>query len=48
MWAVIDGEASKRGGVYKWTETGVEPCQEHRVRIWVHGKVACLTLDVTN
>ena len=40
MWTVIDGEPSKRGGVYKWTEPGVEPCLEHRVRIWVHGEVA--------
>ena len=40
MWTVIDGEPSKRGGVYKWMEPGVEPCLEHRVRIWVHGEVA--------
>jgi hypothetical protein len=40
MWTVIDGRPSMRGGVYKWVEVGMEPCKEHRVRIWVHGEVS--------
>ena len=41
-WRVVTGPASMRGGVFRWTEEKVEPCREHRVRIWVHGQVVLL------
>jgi len=37
-WRAIDTPPSMRGGVYKWTESNVEPCLSHNVRIWVHGQ----------
>jgi len=37
-WKVINNSPSLRGGVYKWTEYNIEPCMNHNVRIWVHGK----------
>ena len=28
MWTVVEGEPRKHGGVYKWTEAGVDPCHK--------------------
>ena len=36
-WRALDTPPTMRGGLYKWTESGVEPCVNHRVRIWLRG-----------
>merc|ERR1719350_2236211 len=37
-WKSVTTTPSMRGGVYKWTVSNLEPCVNHNVRIWFHGR----------
>jgi len=46
-WRVLDTPPSMRGGVYRWTESNIEPCVNHRVRMFFHGQDGSSTsLDI--
>ena len=37
-WVVVDTRPSIRGGVWSWSVSGVSPCVEHRLRVWVQDR----------
>ena len=37
-WTVVDREPIMRGGLYKWTQLNIIPCNDHAIRLCVKGK----------
>ena len=37
-WKAVDRQPIMRGGLYKWTQPNVTPCNGHTIRLLVHDK----------
>ena len=37
-WKVVERQPIMRGGLYKWIQPNVIPCNKHAIRLWVYAK----------
>ena len=35
-WKAVDRQPIMRGGLYKWTQPNVTPCNKHAIILWVY------------